>query len=117
MLEKVRRRHEVVPPPLLYHCCKACEARATDARHSQPFVVIGAVVGLLGAATAGFNGAPLLGVVIAIATCAIAAVVYRRLVVGRRFSARPRSDGIVVAGVHGSVAQALLAVRLDVETT
>jgi hypothetical protein len=120
VLREVHRELEKdVPPPapLQYSCCTPCELRARDARQLQPAVIIGALVGLLGATTAGLNGAPVLGVSLVLITLVASWLGYRKLVRGRQFSARLRKDGVALRGIHGNAIQALLTVRLPATTT
>jgi hypothetical protein len=100
-----------VPPPLAYSCCSACERRAKDAGQLAPAIWIGFGIGVLGAATAGFNGAPALGVAILMVACAGAWLAHRKLL-SRNFSARLREGGVALSGIHPDAAQALLAVRI-----
>jgi len=104
---------KVVPPgPLEYSCCTPCELRARDARQLGSGLWVGAGVGALGAATAGFNGAPFLGVGILLATSAGVWFAYRRFIRGRSFSVRLQGKEVVLTGVHGDAVQSLLVSRL-----
>jgi hypothetical protein len=115
VLREVHRELEKdVPPPapLHYSACTPCELRARDARQLQPAIMIGGGVGVLGAMTAGLNGAPILGVLLLLVSAAGAWLAYQTLISGRRFSASLRDDGVALRGIHGDAVQALLAVRL-----
>jgi len=97
--------------PMPYWVCKPCELRARDSRQLRPAVVIGAAVGVLGAATAGFNGFPALGVGILVTSLAGGWWLYRRFCRGPGFSFRGRDDGVALTGVHGDFVLAVLAMR------
>lgn len=105
-------RDVVLPPPLEYSCCTPCELRARDARQLGGGLLVGAGVGALGAATAGFNGAPFLGVGILLATIAAVCFTHRKFIRGRIFSARLEGKEVALTGVHGDAVQALLVARL-----
>lgn len=104
---------DVVPPaPLEYSCCTPCELRARDASQLGRGLLIAAGVGVLGAATAGFNDAPVLGVGILLVTIVGVWLAHRKLMKGRRLSARVRGTEVALKGIHGDMVQALLLVRL-----
>jgi len=118
LLRVVHRELEKSTParlPLQYTCCSPCERRARDAEQLHAPLGIAGLVGALGAATAGFNGAPVLGVGILFITVVAVWVAYRKLVRGRNFSVRRRLDGVALGGIHGDAVQALLALRIDAQ--
>ena len=106
-----------VPPPLAYTCCTPCERRATDARQLTPAIWLGFGILVLGAATAGFNGAPILGVAILVIAAVGAWLAHRTFLRGRSFSARLRENGVALRGIHGDAAQAMLVTRRVVPST
>lgn len=112
-----RELNKDVPPPapFEYWSCEPCEQRGMDARHITTGLTIGGGVALLGAVTAGLNGAPIVALVIVLLAGGVLWLLYRKLVSGKRFAVRLRKDGVALRGLHRDAVDELLKARLPDE--